>query len=123
MNKDLDTAWYSAYKTLAETIRDFLINPERIIPIGQWRGKESPDGAQATFEKVLAGGSAPNSGGAPAAGQPQAAAPAQAQSSGNAAKYEKEVLSKVAAFKAAADALGIAQVSSVTDQFISIMNE
>lgn len=68
MNKDLDTEWFTSFRTLAETIRDFLIDAERMIPIAQWRGKEPADGAQATFEKVLAGGSAP--GGAPAQAQP-----------------------------------------------------
>ena len=57
-DKKPDNEWFESYRDMAQAIRDFLIDPERIISVAQWRGKAPADGAQATFEGVLAGGSA-----------------------------------------------------------------
>lgn len=94
---------------------------DRIIPVGQWRGKAPSAEAQTTFEAALKGDHLGKDDGSSPAND---SAPKKAvESCGLSSTYAKEVLSKCSPLEKAACDLGIAQVSLATAKYIECAQE
>lgn len=76
MDKELDSKWYSAFRTTNEAILSFVLM--NMAKVSVWTGKEDAAGAQAYFESIAEqcmSGQVPSAGGATATA-PATSAPA-----------------------------------------------
>lgn len=129
LEKDLETKWYNSFKDLNQAIKAFILSNMREII--NWKGKESADSAGAYFDSIHEAcmrGELPAGGAGGAQASSATPAPPQAvakppSSSGLAAVYMDQVLSKMKPFLDATEALKIAQVSTGVAQIKELFEE